>query len=64
MLACLGGVAGLLLAYAGTKLLLGLMFSQATVMPVDAAPSLPVIGFAFAVSLADRIDLWRGAGVD
>ena len=27
------------------------MFSQATVMPVDAAPSLPVIGFAFAVSL-------------
>jgi macrolide transport system ATP-binding/permease protein len=51
VLACLGGLAGLLLAYAGTKLLLGLMFSQATVMPVDAAPSLPVIGFAFAVSL-------------
>ena len=51
VLACLGGAAGLLLAYAGTKLLLGLMFTQATVMPVDAAPSLPVIGFAFAVSL-------------
>ena len=27
------------------------MFSHATVMPVDAAPSLPVIGFAFGVSL-------------
>jgi predicted permease len=52
VLACLGGVAGLLLAYAGTKLLLGLMFSQATVMPVDAVPSLPVLGFAFAVSVA------------
>jgi macrolide transport system ATP-binding/permease protein len=51
VLACLGGVAGLLLAYAGTKLLLGLMFTQVTVMPVDAAPSLPVIGFAFTVSL-------------
>ena len=52
VLACLGGMAGLLLAYAGTKLLLGLMFSHATVMPVDATPSLPVLGFAFAVSLA------------
>ena len=51
VLASLGGVAGLLVAYGGTKLLLGLMFTQATVMPVDAAPSLPVIGFAFAVSL-------------
>ncbi|HEY1575458.1 MAG TPA: ABC transporter permease [Terracidiphilus sp.] len=51
VLACLGGAAGLLLAYAGTKLLLGLMFTQATVMPVDATPSLPVIGFAFAASL-------------
>jgi predicted permease len=52
VLACLGGMAGLLLAYGGTKLLLGLMFSHATVMPVDAAPSLPVLGFAFAVSVA------------
>jgi macrolide transport system ATP-binding/permease protein len=51
VLACLGGMAGVLLAFAGTKLLLGLMFSQATVMPVDAAPSLPVLGFAFAVSV-------------
>jgi predicted permease len=52
VLACLGGTAGLLLAYAGTKLLLGSMFSRATVMPVDATPSLPVLGFAFAVSVA------------
>jgi macrolide transport system ATP-binding/permease protein len=51
VLACAGGAAGLLLAYVGTKLLLGLMFSQATVMPVDAAPSLPVLGFAFGLSM-------------
>jgi macrolide transport system ATP-binding/permease protein len=52
VLACLGGMAGLLLAYAGTRLLLGLMFSGATVMPVNAMPSLPVLGFALAVSVA------------
>jgi macrolide transport system ATP-binding/permease protein len=52
VLACVGGMAGLLLAYVGTKLLLGLMFSHATVMPVDAAPSLPVLGFAFGLSMA------------
>jgi macrolide transport system ATP-binding/permease protein len=51
VLACLGGGAGLLIAYAGTKLLLGLMFTQATVTSVEAAPPLPVIGFAFALSL-------------
>jgi macrolide transport system ATP-binding/permease protein len=52
VLACIGGTAGLLLAYVGTKLLLGLMFSHATVMPIDAAPSLPVLGFAFGLSMA------------
>ena len=52
VLACIGGTAGLLLAYVGTKLLLGLMFSHATVMPIDAAPSLPVLGFTFGLSMA------------
>ena len=64
VLACLGGVAGLLVAYAGTKLLLGLMFSQSTVMPVDAAPSLPVLGICVWRVAADGVDLRRGAGVD
>jgi macrolide transport system ATP-binding/permease protein len=52
VLACLGGTAGLLLAFAGTRLLLGVMFSNATVAPVNAVPSLPVLGFALTVSLA------------
>jgi macrolide transport system ATP-binding/permease protein len=52
VLACVGGAAGLLLAYVGTRLLLGLMFSHATVMPIDPAPSLPVLGFAFGLSMA------------
>ncbi len=51
VLACLGGMAGLVLAYAGTKLLVELMYTQATAMPVDAMPALPVLGFAFAVSV-------------
>ena len=52
VLASLGGVSGLLLAYAGARLLLGLMFSSAAQVPVHATPSLPVLGFALAVSLA------------
>ncbi|MGB7199314.1 MAG: ABC transporter permease [Acidobacteriaceae bacterium] len=52
VLGCLGGVAGLLLAYAGTRLLLGLMFSRASQVPIHAMPSLPVLGFALAVSVA------------
>ena len=51
VLACLGGMAGLVLAYAGTKLLVRLMYTQATDMPVNAMPALPVLGFAFAVSV-------------
>jgi predicted permease len=50
-LSCLGGAAGLLLAYAGTRLLLGLMFSGAAEVPVHATPSLPVLAFALAVSV-------------
>jgi predicted permease len=52
VLASLGGVSGLVLAYAGARLLLGLMFSSAAQVPVHATPSLPVLGFALAVSLA------------
>jgi predicted permease len=52
VLACLSGMAGLVVAYAGTKLLLRLMYTQATYMPVNAMLALPVLGFAFAVSVA------------
>jgi macrolide transport system ATP-binding/permease protein len=51
LLSCIGGLAGLAVAYAGSHALLTLAFPQAHNMPIDAAPSLPVLGFAFLVSL-------------
>jgi macrolide transport system ATP-binding/permease protein len=51
VLACLGGLAGLALAYAGTRSLLALMFPNSPSLPIEAAPSLPVLGFAFSLSL-------------
>jgi len=51
LLAGLGGLAGLAVAYAGTKMLLALAFSDATGLPIHASPSLQVIAFAFGLSL-------------
>ncbi len=50
VLATIGGVAGIGLAFIGTKLILHLAFRKAFV-PIQATPSLPVLGFAFAASL-------------
>ena len=52
VLAVMGGVAGLALAYAGTRMLLALAFPDVHDMPVSAAPSIAAIGFAFVLSLA------------
>jgi predicted permease len=76
VLAILGGAAGLAVAWAGARLLLHLVAGR-SYLPIDAAPSLPVLGFAFAVSLltgvlfgtapawmtahADPIEALRGA---
>jgi predicted permease len=54
-LSCIGGLAGLAVAYAGTHTILALAFPAARNMPVDASPSLPVLGFAFLVSLVTGI---------
>ena len=51
LLASLGGLAGLTVAYAGAHMLLMLAFPGATNVPIEASPSLEVIGFAFGVSL-------------
>jgi macrolide transport system ATP-binding/permease protein len=51
LLACMGGLIGLVVAYAGTHMLLMLAFPGAANVPIDASPSLEVIGFAFGVSL-------------
>lgn len=51
ILSILGGLAGLVVAYAGSHTILALAFPDARSLPIDARPSLPVLGFAFAVSL-------------
>src|SRR5882757_6233797 len=51
LLACMGGIAGLVVAYAGTRMILALAFPGAQHLPIDASPSLPVLGFAFVLSL-------------
>jgi len=51
LLGLMGGVAGLVLAYAGAQMLLKLAFPGAQNLPIQASPSLPVIGFAFGLSL-------------
>ncbi|MDR3726316.1 MAG: ABC transporter permease [Terracidiphilus sp.] len=51
LLSCIGGLAGLAVAYAGSHTILALAFPEARNMPIDANPSLAVLGFAFLVSL-------------
>jgi macrolide transport system ATP-binding/permease protein len=51
VLACLGGLAGLVVAYGGTRVLLSLAFPDSPNLPIHASPSLTVLGFAFALSL-------------
>ncbi len=78
MLGLLGGIAGLAIAYAGTSMILHLAFSGPNnYVPIEAAPSLPVLLFALGVSVitgicfgvapawvsshADPIEAMRGA---
>jgi predicted permease len=56
LLSGLGGVAGLAVAYAGTRMLLILAFPGAVQdVPIDAAPSLAVMGFACGLSLVTGV---------
>jgi predicted permease len=47
----MGGIAGVLVAYAATRGILLLLFRGATYVPIDASPSLLILAFAFALSL-------------
>ncbi len=55
LLAGLGGILGLSVAYAGTRMPLLLAFPGARNIPIEAKPSLEVIGFAFALSMLTGI---------
>jgi predicted permease len=77
LLACAGGLAGLIVAFAGARAIVNLAFRGATDVPVDPSPSWLVIAFALGASLAtgalfgaapaivgsrtDPIDALRGA---
>jgi macrolide transport system ATP-binding/permease protein len=55
LLAGLGGLAGIALAYAGTQMLLALAFPDAKGLPIHASPSPAVLGFACGLSLVTGV---------
>jgi predicted permease len=55
LLAGMGGIAGLAVAYLGARMLLMLAFPGEHNVPIHAGPSLAVIGFAFALSLVTGV---------
>jgi predicted permease len=55
VLGCLGGLAGLFMAYLGTRSILSLAFPDSINSAIEASPSLPVLGFAFGLSLLTGI---------
>ena len=54
VLAVLGGIVGIVVAFVGTRVILHLAF-QKDYVPIQATPSLPVLGFALAVSILTGI---------
>ncbi len=51
LLSMMGGVAGLALAYSGSRMILALAFPDVKQLPISASPSPAVLGFAFLLSL-------------
>lgn len=69
MLGLLGGAAGLAVAYAATQIILSLAFRGARFVPIDTAPSLPIMGFALLLSLLTTLifaaaPAWIGSKAD
>ena len=72
LLSLIGGAAGLAIAFAGTRLILHLAFATFPGfggVPIDPSPSMPVLAFAFAVSLITGIAFgsapaWMAARID
>jgi predicted permease len=55
LLAVLGGVGGLVVAYLGTRSILAIAFQGSPYIPIDPEPSTPVMLFSFALSLLTGI---------
>jgi predicted permease len=55
VLSIMGGLFGLAVAFIGVKVVVALAFRGAQYVPIDAAPSLPVLGFTFLVSLVTGV---------
>ena len=55
LLALAGGAAGVALAFVGTRLILLLAFRGADYVPIEASPSIPVLLFAFVLSIATGV---------
>ena len=55
LLACIGGAAGLALAYWGTRAILLVAFRGASFVPINTSPSLSILGFTFGLSLLTGI---------
>lgn len=55
LLALMGGVAGTVVAYMATRGILLVLFRGASYVPIDASPSLPILTFAFVLSLLTGI---------
>jgi predicted permease len=51
VLSLMGGAAGVAVAFVGVKVIVALAFHSAHFVPISARPSLPVLAFAFGVSL-------------
>jgi macrolide transport system ATP-binding/permease protein len=51
LLSCMGGVAGVAIAFPMSAMMLGLAFPHAEFSPIHATPSPQVLGFTFGVSL-------------
>lgn len=72
LLSLLGGAAALAVAFAGTRLILHFAFPHSGAtgsVPIDASPSLPILLFAFAVSLVTGLAFgigpaWMATRVD
>ncbi|HEV2417639.1 MAG TPA: ABC transporter permease, partial [Terriglobia bacterium] len=55
LLAVLGGLAGLVIAFVGTRAILLIAFRGAHSVPISPTPSLAVLGFAFLLSLVTGV---------